>query len=328
MNYLSKFRQLVFLTIAVVLFTSCSKEQSYFNIEDIKGRATIVGYLYYNEGQTFVNNKYEELNKNAVGFTVYADVANEDIKASSSGRTTYSCTTGEDGKFTMTVPVTPDGVRVRIRVQDKEGKHYVLNDVNNNTPIFKEEDGFYGVNSEEFTLSPGTVQVFDKELTFTPRNEIVEYKEYAQYQIRLGKCMFDNGNYRTIYPASSSNVIIKVDYQNGQSRYYGATSDYNGHANFKIPFPELPYTANISLESVQSLWEYAYYYDGIQYNGYYSVYNRDVFRNSQTDFTEFDNLVIYHTVRMEFNPVGSYDENLSYIFDAGNWNTSELWPNN
>lgn len=330
MKVLSKLNTML-LAACAVLFTACEKEQTSFEIGDIPGRATVVGLLTYSQGQGFEDGKYVELYKNAAGITVQVEVNNNDYKAGSTGKTIYSATTGEDGKFSISFPATTNGVETTIRVLDKAGKFTILDEVNNGEPIFKELDGFYKLTtSTTKNLKPGDVEVFDNVLQFESRGEYQEFKEHSVFEVIVGNCVF-SGTDRLFDFAEGTNVYLNVVYGNNEnniSRIFAATTDRDGSAKFNLPFPKLPYTVKSLNITTDRTWEDRYNYDGQYYSGYYQIDNNGYeypTSLSSVTFSEFEQMYLTTRVRMQFHPTG-YNPELSGQLDASLWNQDNMWP--
>lgn len=331
MKVLSKLNAML-LAACAVLFTACEKEQTSFEVGDIPGRATVVGLLTYSQGQGFENGKYIELYKNAAGVTVQVEVNNSDYKTNSTGKTVYSTTTGEDGKFSISFPATTNGVETTIRVLDKAGKFTILDQVNNGAPVFKELDGFYKLSTPTTTvLKPGDIEVFDNVLEFESRGEYQEFKEHSVFEVVVGNCVF-SGMDRVFDFAYGTNVYLNVVYgtnENSIERTFAATTDRNGSAKFDLPFPKLPYTVKSINITADRTWEDRYNYDGQYYSGYYQLdYSEDYgFKTylSNVTFSEFEQMYLTTRVRMEFHPTG-YNPELNGKLDADLWYQEEMWP--
>lgn len=331
MKVLSKL-SVMLLASCAVLFTACEKEQTSFEVGDIPGRATVVGLLTYSQGQGFEDGKYVELYKNAAGVTVQVEVNNSDYKANSTGKTTYSATTGEDGKFSISFPATANGVETTIRVLDKTGKFTVLDKVSDGKPVFKELDGFYKLLTPTIkTMKPGDVEIFDNVLTFESRGEYQEFKEHSVFEVVVGNCVFSGLN-RIFEFANGTNVYLNVVYEeneNSITRTFAATTDINGSAKFDLPFPALPYTVKSIYISADRTWEDRYNYNGKYYSGYYQLDNSTVYgfstSLSNVTFSEFEQMYVTTRVRMAFHPTG-YNPELDGLLDASLWYASDMWP--
>lgn len=331
MKVLSKLNAML-LAACAVLFSACEKEQTSFEVGDIPGRATVVGLLTYSQGQGFEDGKYVELYKNAAGVTVQVEVNNSDYKAGSNGKTVYSATTGEDGKFSISFPATTNGVEATIRVLDKAGKFSILDEVNNGEPVFKELDGFYKLTTPTTkNLKPGDIEVFDNVLQFESRSEYQEFKEHSVYEVVVGNCVF-SGTERVFEFANGTNVYLHVTYddnENNITRTFAATTDRNGSAKFSLPFPTLPYTVKSIIITADRTWEDRYNYDGNYYTGYYQLnYDTEYPYSTSKEyvtFKEFEQMYLTTRVRMEFNPTG-YNPELNGQLNAEWWDQDEMWP--
>lgn len=109
---------------AGLILASCSKEQSSYSIDDISGRATITGHLTYTEGQSFEGNRFTELIKDAAERTVMVEVNNSDLapEGTAAGVTTFKTVTDSEGRFSIRIPVPPQGVQYTVRAEDFAGQ--------------------------------------------------------------------------------------------------------------------------------------------------------------------------------------------------------------
>ena len=110
------FKSAMLLASALVVFSSCLKEQTALSIEDIPGSAKVMGILTYNKGQAYEGGKFIELKEVAAGVEVIVKVHNERLspKGNATGTTDYATTTKEDGSFEVIVPAVDRGVTYEI----------------------------------------------------------------------------------------------------------------------------------------------------------------------------------------------------------------------
>ena len=101
---------------AMMLFSSCLKEQTGLTVEDIPGVAKISGKLMINEGQAYEGGRFVELLKPAANYELLARVSNASLSPTSSaqGYTDYSVTTNEDGTFEVVIPAVDGGVECEL----------------------------------------------------------------------------------------------------------------------------------------------------------------------------------------------------------------------
>lgn len=115
-------RSILCATIASLFIFSCSDEVSTMKPEDVKGRATIQGNLFFSRGYQASNNEfspYEEIpDEPAKEKLVIVEVPNSSYKEGSTGVQRFTTKSDIYGNFNITIPVSPDGCNATIKTED------------------------------------------------------------------------------------------------------------------------------------------------------------------------------------------------------------------
>lgn len=242
---------------AGLVLASCSKEQSSYSIDDISGRATITGHLTYTEGQSFEGNRFTELIKDAAERTVMVEVNNSDLdpEGTAAGVTTFKTVTDSEGRFSIRIPVPPQGVQYTVRAEDFAGQVSLLETVENNVPRFASAEGIHKVAVATGSILPSQIACYDKRYVFNQREEDTDFSQYAPLEITVGTGRYgryDGQNTGYYFAAQQGiNAVVSVKYGNELKRSYGATTDSNGKVTVMMPVEELPCT--LSEITVQTL---------------------------------------------------------------------------
>lgn len=96
-----------FMVVAMMatLVVSCSEEQTSLSIEDIPGKAKVMGFVTYDSGATGSGiNVQNNRMLPASGKTIYVEIDNDSFKAGAEGVTTYETVTDANGKFEIEIP--------------------------------------------------------------------------------------------------------------------------------------------------------------------------------------------------------------------------------
>lgn len=284
------------LAICALMFAGCAKEQSSMNIEDIPGRAKIIGYLSYDSGQAYMNGEYVQRIQPAANKTVYVRVKNSSLslKGNADGYTVFQATTDEKGAFSVEIPATDSGVSVEVQPETFTGVYTEFDEMVNGNPQFKSTDVVFEAKAETVTAKTSDTKVVSKHYTSKSIRDIDEFEYTSYLNIKVGEPMSEkityDGENKVNYKyamANDRNVIIKVTYsghtdQNNQTlvKTYGATTS-NGVAKFAIPAFDKEWSASIkvSVESYRTdAFYYHYekeYYDSYAYE-YYTVVETEI----------------------------------------------------
>lgn len=236
------------LTMIVVALVGCSKEQSSFNIEDVPGKATIMGTLSYDAGQGYTNGVHTQLIKGAANVRVVAKVKNESILSSSKGYTIYTTQTDENGNYSLEVPADYDGgVSVQIMADPFFATYSKVVGVENAKPEIESEEVLFTMqDSQEFNVTPNFIKIYDKSYEYDGRSVLKPYQYTSTFIVKVGEGRWskirDNDEDKAIqeYKAAvRKDVLVKIG-----DVYYGATTDSEGKATFIIPSEEKEWTAN------------------------------------------------------------------------------------
>lgn len=144
------------LSMALVALVGCSKEQSSFNIEDVSGKAKVMGTLTYLAG---VDRENKPIVREATNVRVAVLVENGSLKNGSEGYTTYETVTNSQGQYTIEVPALDNGVNVKIIPDPFFGKFSTL--VDKAKGIVVESEVLYKVSPWTATVIPNDIEVWD-----------------------------------------------------------------------------------------------------------------------------------------------------------------------
>ena len=112
----------VILAMIAMAMTSCVKEQTSLELEDIPYSATIIGNVTYSDGCRVEASK--QSTTEAKGLAVRVKVLNSEYTTNNTSYTVFSTTTDDKGNFRINIPCTLDGVDVTITTDYFEGLFY------------------------------------------------------------------------------------------------------------------------------------------------------------------------------------------------------------
>ena len=175
----------------------CSKEQSSFNIEDVPGKAKVMGTFTYDAGQSYTNGVYVQQIKGAAGVRVKAQISNSSIKSNSTGYTTYETTTDENGNYSIEIPAVPNGTNVEIIADPFFATYSEVTGVNNNIPEIKSEEVLFKAQSTDVSIRPDDIKIYDAIYLYTERDVNEADKYTAKFTVKGGYvwyCAVKDGN--------------------------------------------------------------------------------------------------------------------------------------
>ena len=237
MKKLAKINLIMVAVLFATMLVGCNKpkEQTSLDIDDFTEKATIMGKLTYDEGQSLDGTNYVHNMKPAADITVTAVVANSEYSSSTTakGNLTFTTKTDAEGNFELSIPVTSKGVEAKVKVASFVGKYRTITDVKNGEAVYSYEEVVYTLNDQTFTLGPNDIEIADGLFSYESRDNISSSANV------YGKLVYDEGqgfdgkNYtRLIKPAANVKITAIVD--TGKNTYTTQT-DSNGNFELQIP---------------------------------------------------------------------------------------------
>lgn len=340
---------------AMVMFSSCLKEQTTLEIEDIPGVAKVMGVLTYSEGQAYEGGQFVELKKPAANVELIVKVDNASLSPNgqASGTTDYSTMTKEDGSFEVIIPAVDRGVSYTLFAPSFQGVCNTLSDkcIKDGEIIFDKKEGVFELSREGASpLQPGSVDVVNASYSFKAFAEEKYLSTHVSLIVEAGigictKEKVEVYDGETIYQpsatleyASGVDVVVKVtygeDYDN-EVRYYGATTGNDGTAVMRIPATSEDMTANIEIFAKEFVGEddFVYYTmndegDGVDNHEIVGgLYTFSQFSTAGTGLRSFEFFIPIVSVTMTVNTIvsGADEDNLFNASDYyGFWDADEL----
>lgn len=165
---------------ALVVLSSCVKEQSGFSIEDIPGTAKVMGVITYNEGQAYQNGAFVDLKSPAANLEIVVKVANDGLSPNDAeGYTDYKVTTDAKGAYEVVIPATENNMEVIVLAPSYQGVYKSLKRgfaFDGDDPVFSEKEVLYSFEKTDY-VSAGRIVVIGGEYQ---KEEITE--GYAKTQ--------------------------------------------------------------------------------------------------------------------------------------------------
>ncbi len=256
MKTLAQFKSIMVAIMIATVLVGCNKpkEQTSVNIEDFTEKATVIGKLIYNEGQSLEGTDYVTTMKPAVDVTVTAVVANSEYSATTngSGNLTFTTKTDEEGNFELEIPVTNDGVNVQLKTTNFVGQYRTIVDVENGQAVYSYEEVVYSLEDKTFKLEPNDVEIADGIFTFEKRDNLEKTAKIYGTLIYDEGQGFDGTNYsRLIKPAA--NIELTAVVNNDIKNAIMAQTDSEG--NFQILVP-VEGNTNVTLSAASFVGQY------------------------------------------------------------------------
>ena len=279
---------------AMVVFSSCLKEQTGLTVEDIPGVAKISGKLMIDEGQAFEGGKFVQLLKPAANYELLARVSNESLSPTSDaqGYTDYSVTTNEDGTFEIVIPAVDGGVDCELVAPSFLGVKSELSSaaISDGQMLFEDVEGKYSFEKNLYSLRPGDVEVVNGVYSFTPSDATAVLDEYVELCVAVGYGIPSRTKQKKeelqepswvyyeyngeIVPADGVDVLVKVtygseedgNYQGEEKVYPGTTSDGLLYISIPCTSKEAMSQAYITVEAKELLGEEDFTYYTLSYH--------------------------------------------------------------
>lgn len=321
------------LLLTVVAMVGCSKEQSSLDIQDIPGKAKVLGSFSYDAGQGYSNGMYVQLIKPAANIKVVVKVSNASLSpnGNATGYTYYETVTNEQGAYEVQVPAVDKGTTIVIAPDPFFDTYAKVVSVEDGTPVYEKEEKLYKIAPETRSVTPNDIQIFDAQYTDQERDIEEPYKYNSTFVVKVGKpvCEKEYDHYSASYtvekkygPAVGQDVVVKVgDY------YYGATADSEGCATFVIPSEKKAWSTSVQIDALAYTGKFTYYAETYDYYGEREVTEHKIpgtFEQSNSDavqsvtFRGIDGVPApVVKVRMLFKP---FEGEETYGYSVYDWN--------
>ena len=329
-----KFAMVMFF-ISIVI-AGCSHVQSGMDIEDIPGKAKIVGKLSYNAGQGYSSGKYVQLIQPAANVKVSVLVSNASLSPNNTGKgyTVYEATTDENGSYEVEVPAVQTGIDVTVRPQPFFGTYSEVIGFKNSQPEYDVKEVLFNINEIKISANPGDIKLCDAHYTSKDR----EYEEALPYTstfvVNVGEGLFnktydsENDSYtivKAFEKASGKEVIATID-----NIHYASSTNANGAATFIIPSKEKSWSTNVTIEVPSyKVNSYTYYKSEYDYENSKSVINKYLIegglfnqyegvQSKTIKFYDIDGVHFEVNVKMVFTPFNNVD---TYGYSTNTWSS-------
>lgn len=282
------FKAAMLLASALVVFSSCLKEQSSLELENIPGQAMITGTVMLYEGTDLVDGAYVSLKSPAIDKELIVKVDNGSYLtgAPNGTYTDYKAKTNEEGYFEVNIPATDNTVFYKIMAPSIVGEFSKVKGAENGEIVLEKVDGVYNVdNSVVYSTTAGAIERKYVEYVHTPAEKGWEFKTTAVLHAYVGKGWpastevkekdirdgVDTYEYNgEVVEAEKVNLILDVTYLDSKySDAYGnqhkeklvVSSDKDGFAEFKIPVEALSDNVALSISAEEHLGteDFTYY---------------------------------------------------------------------
>ncbi len=242
------------IVASLFLFFACEKEQSQLDIDSLKERAVVSGYIIYNAGvdttsnTDYVTDQWLPVEKQ----TIYVEIPYGDLSATSTGNYVVEATTDSLGRYSVEVPTTFAGVSATVRMKEFSAFKTTYEEMKDGKPVFKTEIYNYSFveNIPAGSLRPGTAWLMDdvevKCAEALQSQEDLNLKERITLtgNVQLAYEMeFRQGAYKS---AAGADVEFTVTYPHMAAAGFPEfkfTTKADGSGNYSITLPIENYTA-------------------------------------------------------------------------------------
>ena len=250
------------------IWCSCSPEQSELKLDDIKTYATISGQAVYHAGQAYneADGAYTlERAKPASGRKVFVEVKYDQYKANAQSTKIFETIVDDNGNYSISIPVKPDGITASIRMEDFVAGYSLFDRMLEGKPVFRQEKRLYSYTSptsSSISLKPGSLNVHNVLYTSQIKSGTENLKEKAIIKASVFLAQ-ETGFRQGTYVAAAQrdvNLMIK-DLSDNRLDTIGVTTDAQGDFMCIVPLMSLSKGFEVSNMEVLSIGsqEYKHY---------------------------------------------------------------------
>jgi len=323
--------------IIALFFSACNEEQTSFSLDDITGRAKIVGNLSYSEGQAYEDSVFTEKVKYAVGKKVYVEINNSEFSphASTGGYTSFETVTDENGNYEIEIPAvaTGRGVQVLIRAENFLGTQSFVKSTEDGKPIFETRQVIFTSPIESYSLKPDELIAVDFKYIAKERDLDEGLTEVATLKVKIGVGKLEaNRNYwgGTPYFSFREGITALVTtlheeyrdgYYNTVERKYSFVTNAAGEAMLQIPVREKKGYLRAEIEVTpfreNNFIYYRYYDEFYELTGIYRQYQGGFIKSQDYGILYYDE---YSTHQLEVRMVFDADSGQNYYYSPNDYN--------
>lgn len=339
--------------VAAMLLTSCSEEQTWFNIDNVPGRATISGDIVYQAGTTLQNGQFVYDVKPASDVEVFVTVANSGYDEKLSGESTFTTRTDASGHYSIEVPTGNGTVNATIRTADFAGTLTTVERQNNKLVSVESPV----VRWAQMNLSLSDHGIYYGNMTCSHRNPQVLPESYSKHAEIHGTFNCNVERMTPIEPIyNTTNTLIgyrdaSVSYEWTACPYvdllvtvkypdletpvtYNCTTNSAGDFSLDVPVKEFPASFSFNVTAISKTGTFVTYepteelryvngvsrtyrsYIDRKLNGYYLMKNNNG-NNYDVTFELFSTAYWYEINNFVFVPY-TEDQDI-YNYNQNNW---------
>lgn len=266
------------VAMGLLMLTSCSEDQSTFDIQKVPGRCVIEGVVKFNEGTTLQDGHFSYTYKPAADLDITIVVNNSEY-GNLEGYSTFTTTTDAEGKYSIELPAPLRNASVEILTADFRGVRTVITQENNQI-VSKKEDVIFRGKANATIHSEGIVyanvlctscnvntSIEGLSQLATIKGKIgqgVEYKVAPEKKYILNEneekefVGYSNARLSYVFDGAKADLIVNVNY-NGENFTYNVTSDSNGEWTLDVPVEMFPASFSYSLTAMPYDANYTHY---------------------------------------------------------------------
>lgn len=241
--------------LSLLVLTSCSEDQSSFDIQNVPGRCLIEGVVKYNEGTTMENGHFAYSYKAAANLEITVTVNNSEYGALR-GESVFTTVTDSEGKYSIEIPAPRNTINATITTADFRGTRTYITDENNKV-VTKTQDVIFRGQSSASIHSEGIVYANFECNPHSVNSVISGFNQYAKIEGSVGRGieyvvpaerLYNEDNELTgyrdarryyVYDRCRADLIVRVNYQN-ETYIYNVTSGTDGEWTLQVPVKEFP----------------------------------------------------------------------------------------
>ena len=235
---------LVCISMLILGFFGCQKEQTELNINDSQYFTTVQGTIFYPSGVTLTDIGGTP----AANKTVVIDVPYSYYSSTATGTKRFTTTTDNQGKFSIKIPAKIATVAATIKVESFQGAHYIFEQYvkqgDSYVPQFIQKDVIYKFAGVPVTISASGIENKNLTLAYDLVGAEPEFQFSANYKFAVEKIFYtltEEPPYSVSpkwIPQTNTDVIVTVK-RSGTEYVYIGKSNSNGTVSIDIPIKDI-----------------------------------------------------------------------------------------
>ncbi|MCM1070535.1 MAG: hypothetical protein NC210_00680 [[Clostridium] fimetarium] len=265
--------------IAAFALSSCSEDQTEFNVSNVPGRAKISGTIVYNQGTTVENGRFAYNYKPLASHEVILEIPNSYYKSGAEGTAVYTTSTDANGKYSFEVPATNSTGSGTISIRPFESTTTSIKVVDHK-PVAETKQAIFRRSDVKVNIKARGLEIENFECVAYPIDEVPEsFTKSVAFKVVIGQNMeykipikpvynsndkitkYEDADVKKLWqPASGVDFVVEVDAMAFKAEFsvYG-TTDSKGECTIQIPVGAIPASFSYEVKPISYLGKFTHY---------------------------------------------------------------------